>query len=140
MTSAGKISMSARKQPRALIYDRSANTGVGLPSQFLPNLTVVDGGEGVIKSYILPDNKTGVVSINAIVNHNLISDSGGCRCLLAHSNPITTLASRMILQLQLLSSTVQISPALLLILPTTEVTAYPVLSDIHDYTTICGVL
>ncbi|KAI0922547.1 hypothetical protein AcV5_009489 [Taiwanofungus camphoratus] len=93
MTSAGKISMSARKQPRALIYDRSANTGVGLPSQSLPNLTVVDGGEGVIKSYILPDNKTGVMFVGSFEPDNYISfqDDTAAAITQFHSANITRL-------------------------------------------------
>lgn len=50
-----------RKQPRAVIIDKAAN-GVGLPSQFHPRLPELNGTSGVpIKSYILPDGKTGVV-------------------------------------------------------------------------------
>ncbi len=40
-------------------------TAVGLPGPFLPTLSPTDGSTGVIKSFILPGNKTGVVRVPA---------------------------------------------------------------------------
>lgn len=34
---------------------------LGLPSPFLPTLPSSDGGSGIVKSFVLPGNKTGVV-------------------------------------------------------------------------------
>ena len=42
--------------------DVGPSSAVGLPSQFQPTLPALNGSESVIKSYILPDGKTGVVS------------------------------------------------------------------------------
>ena len=51
-----------RKLAKANIRDLSGpKNAVGLPPQFEPTLPRVNGSEGVIKSYILPDKKTGVV-------------------------------------------------------------------------------
>ena len=51
----------ATRQPRAALAARNS-LGVGLPSQFYPNLTSVAGGD-ILWSYVLPDKKTGVVRI-----------------------------------------------------------------------------
>jgi hypothetical protein len=50
-----------RKLANAAIIDKSNSNAVNLPPPFLPNTTAVPGSEGVIKSFILPDKKTGVV-------------------------------------------------------------------------------
>lgn len=58
---------SATRQPRAALASRTS-LGVGLPSQFYPNLTSIAGGD-ILWSYVLPDKKTGVVCIlSAIPN------------------------------------------------------------------------
>ncbi|KAF7343425.1 TSPc domain-containing protein [Mycena venus] len=54
-----------RKQPMANIIDKSTSSAVGLPSQFEPTLPTVGGDQGVMKSYILPGNKTGVMFIGS---------------------------------------------------------------------------
>ncbi|KAG6860616.1 hypothetical protein C0995_009370 [Termitomyces sp. Mi166 len=46
---------------------KSNSNAIGLPSQFLPSIPAVAGSEGVIKSYILPDNKTGVMFVGSFV-------------------------------------------------------------------------
>lgn len=51
----------ARRLAKASIVDLSQKVSVGLPSQFEPTVPTLNGSEGVIKSYILPDGKTGVV-------------------------------------------------------------------------------
>lgn len=51
-----------RKLAKAVIIDKAPGNAVGLPGQFVPNLPQTAGSTGVIKSYILPGNKTGVVS------------------------------------------------------------------------------
>ena len=47
------------------IADLSLKNAVGLPPRFEPTLPTVNGSEGVIKSYILPDNKTGVMFVGS---------------------------------------------------------------------------
>ena len=44
--------------------DVGPSSAVGLPSEFQPTLPALNGSESVIKSYILPDGKTGVVSLH----------------------------------------------------------------------------
>ncbi|KAK7684903.1 hypothetical protein QCA50_011736, partial [Cerrena zonata] len=56
---------ATQKQARAVIIDKTPANGVGLPSQFQPRLPQTDGSTGVIKSYILPDNKTGVMFVGS---------------------------------------------------------------------------
>ncbi|KAI0372476.1 hypothetical protein BV20DRAFT_1050796 [Pilatotrama ljubarskyi] len=55
----------SKKLARAAIVDNSAKNAVGLPSQFEPTLPPVNGSEGVIKSFILPDKKTGVMFVGS---------------------------------------------------------------------------
>ncbi|KAI8989136.1 hypothetical protein BD414DRAFT_415407 [Trametes punicea] len=50
---------------KAFIFDVSTQNAVGLPSRFEPTLPPVNGSEGVIKSFILPDNKTGVMFVGS---------------------------------------------------------------------------
>ncbi|KAJ7756929.1 hypothetical protein B0H16DRAFT_1537435 [Mycena metata] len=52
-------------QPKGNIIDKSNSKAVGLPPQFEPTLPTVGGAEGVMKSYILPGNKTGVMFIGS---------------------------------------------------------------------------
>ncbi|KAI0058356.1 hypothetical protein BV25DRAFT_1919409 [Artomyces pyxidatus] len=52
-------------RPMAKIIDLAPKTAVGLPGPFLPTLSPVNGSEGVIKSFILPDNKTGVMFVGS---------------------------------------------------------------------------
>ncbi|KAF5350678.1 hypothetical protein D9756_008734 [Leucocoprinus leucothites] len=54
-----------RKLAKAEIIDKSGGNGINLPPPFLPNTTSVPGSEGVIKSFILPDNKTGVMFLGS---------------------------------------------------------------------------
>ncbi|KAL1948464.1 hypothetical protein VTO73DRAFT_12539 [Trametes versicolor] len=56
---------TTRKLARAAIVDVSAKTAIGLPSEFQPTLPAVNGSEGVIKSFILPDKKTGVMFVGS---------------------------------------------------------------------------
>jgi hypothetical protein len=55
------IGPTGRRLAKANIIDLSHNNAVGLPDPFLPKLPSVNGSTGVIKSFILPSNKTGVV-------------------------------------------------------------------------------
>lgn len=59
----GKRSLgnSGRKLARAAIRDVAPKNAVGLPSPFLPTLPPAAGSTGVIKSFVLPGNETGVV-------------------------------------------------------------------------------
>ncbi|KAJ6588363.1 hypothetical protein B0H19DRAFT_1248035 [Mycena capillaripes] len=54
-----------RKQAKANIVDKSNSSAVGLPPQFEPTLPTVGGDQGVMKSYILPGNHTGVMFIGS---------------------------------------------------------------------------
>lgn len=62
LKSANIVKPTKKKQPRAAIVDKSNQNAVGLPGPFIPTLPTVGGSDGVIKSYILPGNTTGVVS------------------------------------------------------------------------------
>ena len=51
---------------KASIIDLGSQTSSGsLPAQFQPSLPPLDGSEGVVKSYILPDGKTGVMFVGS---------------------------------------------------------------------------
>ena len=51
-----------RKLARADILDvLGPKSAIDLPPQFEPDLPMVPGSRGILKSYILPDGKTGVV-------------------------------------------------------------------------------
>ncbi|KAJ7028713.1 hypothetical protein C8F04DRAFT_1118448 [Mycena alexandri] len=64
--SAGLTSVTPkRRQPKGNIIDKSNSSAVGLPPQFEPTLPTVGGAEGVMKSYILPGNQTGVMFIGS---------------------------------------------------------------------------
>jgi hypothetical protein len=54
----------ARRRPIGSIVDLSPKD-VALPDPFLPNLTSTAGSGGVIKSYVLPGNKTGVLFVGS---------------------------------------------------------------------------
>lgn len=59
------VGRSGRKLARAAIVDKPHSKAVGLPSQFLPTAPPVNGSTGVIKSFILPSNKTGVMFVGS---------------------------------------------------------------------------
>ncbi|KZT08170.1 uncharacterized protein LAESUDRAFT_78851 [Laetiporus sulphureus 93-53] len=63
-SSVGVFTSSGSLHPRAVLA-KSSSDGVGLPSQFVPNLPMVSGSEGVIKNYILDDNITGVMFVGS---------------------------------------------------------------------------
>ncbi|KAF4603214.1 hypothetical protein EYR38_003625 [Pleurotus pulmonarius] len=54
-----------RRLPRADIIDKGESSAVGLPHEFEPTLPPVNGSTGVIKSFILPDSKTGVMFVGS---------------------------------------------------------------------------
>ncbi|PIL29017.1 hypothetical protein GSI_09065 [Ganoderma sinense ZZ0214-1] len=54
----------ARRLAKASIIDKQ-KLAVGLPTQFEPTTPKLNGSEGVIKSYILPDGKTGVMFVSS---------------------------------------------------------------------------
>ncbi|KAG6860617.1 hypothetical protein C0995_009371 [Termitomyces sp. Mi166 len=60
-----KAVAAIRRLANGSIIDKSNSNAVGLPPQFIPTLPTVAGSEGVIKSYILPDNKTGVMFVGS---------------------------------------------------------------------------
>lgn len=62
---AGSRPLSVRA--KAMSLDLTHRRAIGLPSQYQPTLPPVTGGaSGVIKSYILPQRSTGVVSLASI--------------------------------------------------------------------------
>ena len=74
---------SGRKLARAFIKDISPSNAIGLPPQFIPSLPLANGSTGVIKSYVLPGNKTGVVrpSNPVAINRILTPAVNASRCL-----------------------------------------------------------
>ncbi|KAI0733286.1 hypothetical protein C8Q72DRAFT_873651 [Fomitopsis betulina] len=54
---------SAIRQPRAALAAQTSQ-GVGIPSQFYPNLTAIAGGD-ILWSYVLPDKRTGVMFVGS---------------------------------------------------------------------------
>lgn len=59
--------LNGRPLARGVITDVAPSNAIGLPQQFQPSLPQVNTSAGVIKSYILPDNQTGVVNIYVIL-------------------------------------------------------------------------
>ena len=55
------VKRNGRPLAKGVIRDTSPGKGIGLPQQFQPTVPPVDASSGVIKSFILPDNQTGVV-------------------------------------------------------------------------------
>lgn len=55
----------ARRLAKAEIIDKSNSNAINLPPRFIPNLPPVAGSGGVIKSFVLPDNKTGVMFVGS---------------------------------------------------------------------------
>ena len=56
---------SGPRRVRASAFDLSAKKDVALPGPFVPVLPTTGGSEGVIKSYVLPSNKTGVMFVGS---------------------------------------------------------------------------
>jgi hypothetical protein len=56
---------SFAKQPMGYIIDATPGQAVGLPPQYQPSLPTVGGAAGVIRSYILPGNTTGVIFVGS---------------------------------------------------------------------------
>jgi hypothetical protein len=67
-SSSGLAAQSQPRLARAELKDPSAQAHavVGLPGSCSPTLTPTNGSTGVIKSFILPGNNTGVVRFPAI--------------------------------------------------------------------------
>jgi hypothetical protein len=59
-SASGKKTTSVRRM-KAEIVDAAPSYAVGLPDPYLPTIPPVTGSSGVIKSFILPGNETGVV-------------------------------------------------------------------------------
>lgn len=64
LTPVPEISRPARRV-RANIIDGSLKQAIALPTQFQPTVPVIAGETGTVKSYILPDNKTGVLFVGS---------------------------------------------------------------------------
>jgi hypothetical protein len=57
---------------KANLVDNHNGSAVGLPPKYQPTLPTVGGSEGVIRSYILPGNTTGVVCFLLLhISYNL---------------------------------------------------------------------
>jgi hypothetical protein len=76
----------------ANLIDNHNASAVGLPTQYQPGLPTVGGSEGVIRSYILPGNTTGVVRERFISFHHSAEDL--LRCSLGRSSRMITMVSR----------------------------------------------
>ncbi|KIM41633.1 hypothetical protein M413DRAFT_411566 [Hebeloma cylindrosporum] len=59
------LSRRVRKQPRAEIIDGLQSKAVDLPQPFLPIAPPINGSDDVIKTYILPGGKTGVMFVGS---------------------------------------------------------------------------
>jgi len=60
-----RTSQPTRRLIKAEIIDKSNASAINLPPRFVPNLPPVAGSGGVIKSFILPGNKTGVMFVGS---------------------------------------------------------------------------
>ncbi|KAF8525560.1 hypothetical protein BU17DRAFT_41653 [Hysterangium stoloniferum] len=56
------------KKRRGDIIDGSLKRAIGLPSQFRPKLSNLSGQDGSVKSYILPDGKSGVLFVGSFTD------------------------------------------------------------------------
>ncbi|KAG6864821.1 hypothetical protein C0991_006942, partial [Blastosporella zonata] len=56
---------SPRRLAKGDAIDKSNSNAIALPPRYVPALPPVSGSEGVIKSFILPDNKTGVMFVGS---------------------------------------------------------------------------
>ncbi|KAH9030512.1 hypothetical protein EDB85DRAFT_1866414 [Lactarius pseudohatsudake] len=67
LRSGTSVSRSQPRLTRAALVDPAGQpkTAVGLPGPFLPTLSPTGGSTGVIKSFILPGNKTGVMFVGS---------------------------------------------------------------------------
>ncbi|KAG8744533.1 hypothetical protein FRC10_009985 [Ceratobasidium sp. 414] len=52
-------------RPIAVSVDAGAPEGIVLPEPYVPTQPVLAGGDGQLKAYILPDNKTGVLMVGS---------------------------------------------------------------------------
>ncbi|EIN14483.1 hypothetical protein PUNSTDRAFT_24244, partial [Punctularia strigosozonata HHB-11173 SS5] len=55
----------SRPRAKANVIDKHPSNGLALPPQYQPNISSTAGSEGVIKSYVLPGNKTGVMFVGS---------------------------------------------------------------------------
>ncbi|GJJ13364.1 hypothetical protein Clacol_007616 [Clathrus columnatus] len=65
LTPVPEISLPTRRMPRANVIDGSLKQAIALPTQFQPTVPIIAGESGTVKSYILPDNKTGVLFVGS---------------------------------------------------------------------------
>ncbi|KAJ3829498.1 hypothetical protein F5880DRAFT_1470491 [Lentinula raphanica] len=64
-SSRASLTTPRRQIAKGNIIDKSNDSAVGLPPQFVPTAPQVNGSEGVIKNFILPDNQTGVMFVGS---------------------------------------------------------------------------
>ncbi|KAF7292921.1 TSPc domain-containing protein [Mycena indigotica] len=57
--------MRRRREPIASIVDKSVSSAFGLPPQFQPTLPVQGDNQGIMKAYVLPGNRTGVLFVGS---------------------------------------------------------------------------
>jgi hypothetical protein len=57
--------ITPRRPMLANIIDASPKQSIGLPQPFQPTVPIISGQNGVVKSYILSDNKTGVLFVGS---------------------------------------------------------------------------
>jgi hypothetical protein len=82
----------SKRRAMANHIDNHNTSAVGLPIQYQPGLPTVGGSAGVILSYILPGNTTGVVSQPRISSED--AAEALLRCSLGRFNRMTMMASR----------------------------------------------
>ncbi|KAG6816400.1 hypothetical protein H0H87_006312 [Tephrocybe sp. NHM501043] len=58
-------SVNSRRLAKGDIIDKSNSNAIALPPQYVPSLPPVAGSGGVIKSFVLPDKKTGVMFVGS---------------------------------------------------------------------------
>ncbi|KAH9854597.1 hypothetical protein C2E23DRAFT_817149 [Lenzites betulinus] len=58
--------LSTKKHTKSMLARNFNKTPIPLPSQFHPKLPLLDGGDDAMQSYILPDNKTGVMFVGSL--------------------------------------------------------------------------
>ncbi|GLB39840.1 hypothetical protein LshimejAT787_0703500 [Lyophyllum shimeji] len=60
-----RTTAAIRRLAKGEIIDKSNSNALNLPPRFIPTVPPVAGSGGVIKSFVLPDNKTGVMFVGS---------------------------------------------------------------------------
>lgn len=72
-TNAAKKVRTMKQAKANIITDGLLSKAVGLPPQFQPTVPATAGSDDAIKSFILPDKKTGVVCIIFVAFNEIMS-------------------------------------------------------------------